>query len=365
MSTLPQTSNADVSRANLLNQNAPISTDLSSHQSMQQTPQQPAFGDPGISATYREENGNGYGQSGNGYGRGQATQDRGENRYHKIPNVLCTKFGENVETTRDFNTFEREFSTMCRLQAVPDHQKLDRFVLHLEGAILKHATCWLDEREDQDTQYVQLVEELRKSFQKIVKTEEAEKKLLGRKWNVYEMTIDEFIHQTRLLVQQAYPDEQRKWESRIKSFIQLGVPHALEMVVSTMKTLSINEVEEWIRNNTDYIDRNAQPDVHADQWVQQAYRDWAQKNKMAKGPDKFVSDPKGIVPKSASWSGNQSGERRFNNNTGVPQGPGGPGVNFQSYVGRCYICGSPNHRQISCTRGNMGPRPVGQQQDFR
>ncbi|MCP4492592.1 MAG: hypothetical protein GY820_35590, partial [Gammaproteobacteria bacterium] len=154
MSTLPQTSNAEVSRANLLNQNPLISPDLSSHQSMQQTPQQPAFGDPGRSVTHREENGNGYGQSGNGYGRGQSVQERGENRYHKIPNELCTKFGEKVETTRDFNTFEREFSTVCRLQAVPDHQKLDRLVVHLEGAILKHATCWLDEREDQDTQYV-------------------------------------------------------------------------------------------------------------------------------------------------------------------------------------------------------------------
>ncbi len=57
--------------------------------------------------------------------------------------------------------------------------------------------------------YEQFIKELRKSFQKVVKSEETEKKLLGCKWNIFEtiITIDEFIHETRLLVQQAYLDE--------------------------------------------------------------------------------------------------------------------------------------------------------------
>ncbi len=83
-----------------------------------------------------------------------------------------------------------------------------------------------------------------------------------------------------------------------------------------------------------------------------------------KEPDKFVSEPKGDAQKPVSWSGKQSGAVLNRPGLSYSKRTSGPGENYQSYVGRCYKCGSPDHRQASCTRGNMGPRPMGQQQDF-
>ncbi|MCP4459562.1 MAG: hypothetical protein GY816_16295, partial [Cytophagales bacterium] len=87
---------------------------------------------------------------------------------------------------------------------VPDEEKLTRFMLHLEGAIQNHAQCWLDNR-GANPRHKDLVSELRRSFQRKIDIDEAENQLHGRKWNPYEVTIDEFLHDTRLLAQQAYP----------------------------------------------------------------------------------------------------------------------------------------------------------------
>ncbi|MCP4493884.1 MAG: hypothetical protein GY820_42280, partial [Gammaproteobacteria bacterium] len=119
------------------------------------------------------------------YGHGRPDPAR---EYRKIPTVLCPRFGERYNT-KDFNTFEWEFSQLCILCEVPADQKLTRFMLHLEGPIQNHAQCWLDSREGQIPEYRALIEELRRSFQCTIDVEEAESNLHGRKWNPYEMTI--------------------------------------------------------------------------------------------------------------------------------------------------------------------------------
>ncbi|MCP4485782.1 MAG: hypothetical protein GY820_00395, partial [Gammaproteobacteria bacterium] len=128
--------------------------------------------------------------------QGQRTEHK------KIPTNFCPRFGERYNA-RDFNTFEHEFHQICTLYAVPNNEKLTRFMLHLEGAIQNHVQCYIDNCE-RDVTYTDLVSELRRSFQRRVDVDEAENQLHSRKWNPYEITIDEFLHDTHLLVQQAY-----------------------------------------------------------------------------------------------------------------------------------------------------------------
>ncbi|MCP4486778.1 MAG: hypothetical protein GY820_05580, partial [Gammaproteobacteria bacterium] len=163
------------------------------------------------------------------YGQGRPDPAR---EYRKIPTVLCPRFGERYNN-RDFNTFEREFSQLCVLCEVPADQKLVRFMLHLEGPIQIHAQVYLDSREGHIPQYRELIDELRRSFQKTIDVDEAEHKLHGRKWNPYEMTIDEFLHDTRLLVQQAYPGEHGRWDAKIRACLCRALPIELEQIVAS------------------------------------------------------------------------------------------------------------------------------------
>ncbi|MCP4488103.1 MAG: hypothetical protein GY820_12405, partial [Gammaproteobacteria bacterium] len=154
---------------------------------------------------------------GRGADRGDtASRERGSRELPpKIPQVLCEKFGD--APTRDFKTFEREFREMCDLYSIPDSQKLTRFKLHLEGNVLKHTNSWLDTHGGPDLTYDQLVNELRTAYQRDLRPEEAHLKLQGRTWNVFETTINEFTHDTRVLVQLAYPNEHDLWDRKIKS----------------------------------------------------------------------------------------------------------------------------------------------------
>ncbi|MCP4476040.1 MAG: hypothetical protein GY821_16070, partial [Gammaproteobacteria bacterium] len=135
----------------------------------------------------------------------------------KIPRFLCDKFGD--KPTQDFETFEREFRDVCDLYSVPEEQKVQRLKSHLEGSVLVHANSWIDAQGDQEYTYRGLVKELRFQFQKSVREDEAELKLIGRKWNIFDQNIEEFVREIRTLVQQAYPKEQKRWDNRIKTSI--------------------------------------------------------------------------------------------------------------------------------------------------
>ncbi len=118
------------------------------------------------------------------------------------------------------------------LYEVPDEEKLMRFMLHLEGAIQNHAQCWLDNR-GANPRYEDLISKLRHSFQRTIDVNEAESQLHGRKWNPYEGTIDEFLHDTHLLVQQAYPGEQRRWDTKTRACLCRALPIELEHIVAS------------------------------------------------------------------------------------------------------------------------------------
>ncbi len=190
----------------------------------------------------------------------------------KIPRVLCDKFGDTP--TRDFELFEHEFNAMCWFYSILENQKIMRLLLHLEGTVQQYVNCWIKVHEGQNPTYDQLIKELRDTFQKELTPEEAQQKLIGRKWNIFAITIDEFTHDTRVLVQLAYPDEVDLWDRRIKASIKLALPDALARFLSVMEPLSVTETIKWIKDNTHQIDCSQEPDRFAEGWVQRAYSEW-------------------------------------------------------------------------------------------
>ncbi|MCP4491336.1 MAG: hypothetical protein GY820_29075, partial [Gammaproteobacteria bacterium] len=159
---------------------------------------------------------------------------------------------------------------------MPDNEKLTRFMLHLEGAIQNHAQCWLDNRE-QNPRHEDLINELRQSFQRKIDVDEAESQLHGRKWNPYEVTIDEFLHDTRLLVQQAYPGEQRRWDTKTRACLCRALPIELERIVAS-NTKDIHDLVEWVRTYTRTIVQGVQPTDEAELWVKKAYQAYKAKS---------------------------------------------------------------------------------------
>ncbi|MCP4492113.1 MAG: hypothetical protein GY820_33120, partial [Gammaproteobacteria bacterium] len=151
-------------------------------------------------------------------------------------------------------------------------------MLHLEGPIQIHAQVYLDSREGHIPQYRELIDELRRSFQKTIDVDEAEHKLHGRKWNPYEMTINEFLHNTRLLVQQAYPGEHGRWDAKIRTCLCRALPVELERIVAS-NTRAINDLIEWVRTHTRTIVQGTAPEEDAESWVHKAYKKYQAKRK--------------------------------------------------------------------------------------
>ncbi|MCP4488791.1 MAG: hypothetical protein GY820_15990, partial [Gammaproteobacteria bacterium] len=250
--------------------------------------------------------------------------------YKKIPTNLCPRFGERYNA-RDFNTFEREFCQICIFYSVPDNEKLMRFMLHLEGAIQNHAQCYIDNNEREVT-YADLVSELRRSFQRKVDVDEAENQLHGRKWNPYEVTIDEFLHDTRLLVQQAYPGEQRRWDTKTRACLCRALPIELERIVAS-NTKDINDLVEWVPTYTRTIIQGVQPAEDAELWVKKAYQAY-----------KAKSNPQ------LKSSGEHTGEVSDHSRQTGDQQP--------NHAQSCRVCQSVMHRAANC------PRDPNQQKNF-
>ncbi|MCP4459215.1 MAG: hypothetical protein GY816_14520, partial [Cytophagales bacterium] len=109
-----------------------------------------------------ENNGNQYQNQNNGQNRnsGQNHNRNNQNNY-RPPHQLCRRYGLHSECS--FNTFEFDFKLACKMHCIPEGDKVDWFLMHLEGVIKEHACTWLADRE-QPT-YTELIEELRPSFQ--------------------------------------------------------------------------------------------------------------------------------------------------------------------------------------------------------
>ncbi|MCP4490009.1 MAG: hypothetical protein GY820_22215, partial [Gammaproteobacteria bacterium] len=153
---------------------------------------------------------------------------------------------------------------MCDLYSVPEDQKVQRLKSHLGGSVLVHVNWWIDAQDDQTFSYRDLVNELRFHFQEVVREDEAERKLIGRRWNIFDQNIGEFVREIRALVQQAYPKERERWDNRIITSIKLALPRELLRHVSAQNTNGVTEISEWIRNNTGHIKRDEEPNEGAE-----------------------------------------------------------------------------------------------------
>ncbi|MCP4473310.1 MAG: hypothetical protein GY821_01805, partial [Gammaproteobacteria bacterium] len=136
--------------------------------------------------------------------------DRNDNQFrNRPPNQLCHRYGSRDECS--FDTFEFDFRLACKMHEIPVEKKVDWLLMHLEGPIKEHAMAWMKDRgmNNQPT-YDEIIGELRPSFQQKMSVEIAERKLVGRKWNLF-TPIDAFLHETRELVQCALPGLTRQW----------------------------------------------------------------------------------------------------------------------------------------------------------
>ncbi|MCP4487129.1 MAG: hypothetical protein GY820_07410 [Gammaproteobacteria bacterium] len=230
---------------------------------------------------------------------------------------------------------------MCDLYSVPEEQKVQRFKSHLEGSVLVHANSWIDAQDDQEYTYRDLVKELKFQFQKSVREDEAELKLIGRKWNIFDQNIEEFVREVRTLVQQAYPKEQKRWDNRIKTSIKLALPSELVRHISAQDTKGVAEISDWIRSNMGHIKRDEEPKEGAEKWILDAYRS-SQKSKSKKNNEPAKVTDLGGGNKNAQMNLNTDHNPENQRDGNAPP----------RFTGQCYECGSYNHRRVNCPRFN-------------
>ncbi|MCP4473973.1 MAG: hypothetical protein GY821_05285, partial [Gammaproteobacteria bacterium] len=129
--------------------------------------------------------------------------------------------------------------------------------------------AWMKDRgmNNQPT-YDEIIGELRPSFQQKMSIEIAERKLVGRKWNLF-TPIDAFLHETRELVQCALPGLTRQWADRIRSCLMQALPPAWDQILSSTNK-NYTEIVEWLRAQTAKIQN--MPQEKWDEWVKVAYR---------------------------------------------------------------------------------------------
>ncbi|MCP4493840.1 MAG: hypothetical protein GY820_42045 [Gammaproteobacteria bacterium] len=171
---------------------------------------------------HNQQNRNNHGQNHN----------RNEQQFkNRPPNQLCKRFGFRDDCS--FDTFEFDFQLACKMHKIPVEERVDWLLMHLEGPIKEHARSWMTDRgmNNQPT-YEELIGELRPSFQQEMSQEIAERKLVGRKWNIF-TSVDLFVHETRELVQCALPGLTRQWPNRIRSCLMQALPASWDQLLST------------------------------------------------------------------------------------------------------------------------------------
>ncbi|MCP4492985.1 MAG: hypothetical protein GY820_37650, partial [Gammaproteobacteria bacterium] len=101
------------------------------------------------------------------------------------------------------------------------------------------------------------------SFQQKMSVEIAERKLVGREWNIF-TPIDAFLHETRELVQCALPGLTRQWPDRIRSCLMQSLPPAWDQILSSSNK-NYTEIVEWLRAQSAKIQNT--PQEKWDEWV--------------------------------------------------------------------------------------------------
>ncbi|MCP4474389.1 MAG: hypothetical protein GY821_07445, partial [Gammaproteobacteria bacterium] len=216
---------------------------------------------------YRIENNEGqYQNQNNGQNRGNQGQNHNRSNY-KPPSQLCRRFGLHNDSS--FDTFEFDFQLACEMYQIPSRERVNWLLMHLEGSIKEHARSWMKDRGlTNKPTYEELVEELRPSFQQEMTKEIAERKLVGRKWNMF-TSIDTFLHETRELVQCALPGLIQQWPDRIRSCLMQALPSSWDQSLSCSDK-SYQQIVQWIRAQTAKIQNT--PQEEWEDWIKQAYR---------------------------------------------------------------------------------------------
>ncbi|MCP4494318.1 MAG: hypothetical protein GY820_44510, partial [Gammaproteobacteria bacterium] len=153
----------------------------------------------------------------------------------------------------------------------------------------------------------------------------AERKLIGRKWNIF-TPVDLFVHETRELVQCALPGLTRQWPNRIRSCLMQALPAPWDQLLSTTNK-SNTKIIEWIRVQSAKIQN--MPQNECEEWVKVAYRE---QNKGGSAPM--------YMPKSTP--------------------------NFSGTTPKCFHCGSTSHKALNCGyQQQQQQQQQRQQQQFR
>ncbi|MCP4494944.1 MAG: hypothetical protein GY820_47735, partial [Gammaproteobacteria bacterium] len=180
----------------------------------------------------------------NGGNNGQNHNRNNNPASYRPSNQLCRRFG--LRNDCSFDTFEFDFKLACKMHQIPARDRVDWLLMHLEGGIKEHARSWLKDRgEENQPTYEELIGELRPSFQQEMSQEIAERKLVGRKWNLF-TSIDTFLHETRELVQCALPGLTQQWPNRIRSCLIQALPASWDQTLSCSDK-SYQQMVEWIR----------------------------------------------------------------------------------------------------------------------
>ncbi|MCP4475587.1 MAG: hypothetical protein GY821_13685, partial [Gammaproteobacteria bacterium] len=196
---------------------------------------------------------------------------------------------------------------------------------------------WMKDRGmDNQPTYAEIIGELRPSFQQKMSIEIAERKLVGRKWNLF-TPIDAFLHETRELVQCALPGLTRQWADRIRSCLMQSLPPAWDQILSSSNK-NYTEIVKWLRAQSAKIQNTPQDEW--DEWVKAAHRQNQKGGSSSQNP-----------PKSA------------------------PNLNLLPQ--KCYNCGQTGHKSINCgfrqqqqqqqqqqQARNQGPPPYAQNQNW-
>ncbi|MCP4474517.1 MAG: hypothetical protein GY821_08140, partial [Gammaproteobacteria bacterium] len=208
------------------------------------------------------------------------------------------------------------------MHQIPVRDKVKWLLMHLEGSIKEHAMAWMKNRgmNNQPT-YDEIIGELRPSFQQKMSVEVAERKLVGREWNIF-TSIDAFLHETRELVQSALPGLTRQWADRIRSCLMQSLPPAWDQILSSSNK-DYTEIVEWLRAQSAKIQNT--PQEKWEEWVKAAHRQNQKGGSSNQNP-----------PKSA------------------------PNLNLQPQ--KCYNCGQIGHKSTNC---GFQQQQQQQQQQYR
>ncbi|MCP4489715.1 MAG: hypothetical protein GY820_20730, partial [Gammaproteobacteria bacterium] len=230
-------------------------------------------------------------------------QDNYNNGFKAIPHPLCKHFRLRSDE-RGLWTLKREFEMAYEVSGLRETKKPNYFMMHLEGAIKTHAFSWKESRGPNNPMtYGDLINELQPSFQHSISAEIAERQLVGRKWNVF-TPIDEFVHETRELVQSALPGLIGQWQNRIKSCVTQALPHAWDEIMSSSNK-NCNEIVEWVRAQTMKI-KNSPQEEWAD-WVKEAHRQFQSGAKAGSGSTQRSNNTNQQQSAKCYWcSGNHS-----------------------------------------------------------